>query len=113
MKKRNVKKVILVAILVASLITTVVAMGQSWGDRNSEGIKESLTTALYNPARYAFDGDESTFWAVETDNNSGWAENYWEIPYEIKGAEIQAKLAEGSMKTIMNFRPMSERNSSM
>ena len=96
MKKRNVKKVILVAILVASLITTVVAMGQSWGDRNSEGIKESLTTALYNPARYAFDGDESTFWAVETDNNSGWAEKYWEIPYEIKGAEIQAKLAEGS-----------------
>ena len=83
MKKGNVKKVILGVTLIVSIITTVVAMGQSWGDRKSEGIKESLTTALYNPARYAFDGDVSTFWAVETDKNSGWAEKYWEIPYEI------------------------------
>ena len=92
-KKSKTRTVVFLLMMMTSL---VFAVNGSWGDLNAEGVRESSGTELYNPARYAFDGNEETFWNAESNEKLVWAERYWEAEKDINGVEISAELKEGS-----------------
>lgn len=72
----------------------------SWGDLNAEGARESLSTDLAHPGRYAFDADTSSSWALAAGSSSGWIERYWSAPQKLLGANIQVDLPAGVSLTI-------------
>lgn len=103
MKKniKNQKKIVVILILTAICVLGFAQGLLSWGDKNTTGNRESVSTALYTPARYAFDGDENTYWALERESNIGWAEQYWEDEEDVSGVKVDVELISGSE---LNFK---------
>ncbi len=97
-KVKNKKSliVILITVFITSIAVATPPEKGSWGDKNSEGIRESFETELYNPARYAFDNDEQTFWTAQTGEEFIWTEKYWNNDEDISGVVVNADLLEGS-----------------
>jgi RHS repeat-associated protein len=60
----------------------------TWGDSLTDGVRESASTGMYTPARYAFDDDEATYWALGSGETKGWADRYWDSVHYIDGADI-------------------------
>ena len=98
MKVKNKKSliVILITVFITSIAVATPLEKGSWGDKNSEGIRESFETELYNPARYAFDNDEQTFWTAQTGEEFIWTEKYWNNDEDISGVVVNADLLERS-----------------
>ena len=98
MKSKNKKSILslLIIVIMVSIAGASALYQGSWGDKNTEGVREGSGSRMYNPARYAVDSDSQTFWRAEEGKSVVWAERYWEAEKDISGAEIRAELYEGS-----------------
>lgn len=68
--------------------------GSTWGDSALTGTRESSSTDVRQPGRYAFDSYASTAWSVAEGSTNGWVERYWSEAQSFLGAEIEADIPE-------------------
>ena len=87
-----------VALFFSLIVSVGIAGAQnaSWGDGQGNGWREGLSSAPETPCRMAFDGDSSTFWALEPGSDSGWIEAFQAERRELPGLTVDATLSEGA-----------------
>jgi RHS repeat-associated protein len=90
------KNFLAVNLLFLSLGTWAQSGPTSWGDSQSDGVRESATTSVYSPGRQAFDGSINTAWQLVPGSTSGWIERYWPTNQRLEGATINLDLVQGA-----------------
>lgn len=72
----------------------------TWGDSQNSGYRESANTSLFTPGRYSFDGNESTYWQLESGSSQGWIEAYTSSARRYARATVSATIPSASKMTI-------------
>ncbi len=68
--------------------------GVSWGDTDSSWYRESANSGITTPARYAFDGDSTTYWKLSDGESGGWVEIYIGTAVRFKSITLDVLLPE-------------------
>ena len=89
-----------VLLLSAPLTLRAQAASGSWGDLQSSGYRESASTSMFNPGRYAFDGNTTTSWQLTAGSTEGWVEAYSTTAQRYSGATINASIPAGVQLSI-------------
>jgi hypothetical protein len=93
---KNQIKELLLAFFVVFLVAFPIAAQSSWGDNQPTGTRESASTGMFTPSRYAFDSDVNTYWQLTPGKSSGWVERYWNTPQRLAGGSVNLTLPEGA-----------------
>ena len=106
MKKNNknrLQKVITIGfiVLVQFFGLYAVIRETTWGDFLPDGIREDKNSGVYTAGRLAFDGNEETYWALESGKTEGYADRYFSEEKDIDGISADITLSEGSRLSVM------------
>lgn len=86
--------------LFIALASSLSLKAQSWGDSQSSGCRESASASMFRPGRYAFDGNNSTYWQLSNGSTEGWVESCTASALRYAGATINAAIPSGARLTL-------------